>query len=146
MTRLRRLVYLAMGLMTAAATASAQRASPWRRDFQQSDGRAPIASSPVIEVKGKITRVQVGYRRGMPFLEVDDGGRAITVLLGPPWYLIEKYFSPKVGATVEVKGYKWNDGVMASTVRLPSENKTIQLRDKDGWPTWQSACCGRSRR
>jgi hypothetical protein len=72
----------------------------------------------------------------MPRLEVKQGSRTVVVLLGSMRYLIEQDFNPKVGEDVEVKGYRAGDEVIAATVRLPAQGKTIRLRDEDGRPVW----------
>ncbi len=98
--------------------------------------RAPIASNPVVEIKGKIARVQAAPGQGTPTLEVEQNGRTIRVLLGSLRYLMERDFNPKAGAQVEVKGYRSAEEIVAITVTLPGENKTVRLRDDGGWPVW----------
>jgi hypothetical protein len=91
---------------------------------------------PAVELKGKIERVQAARGQGMPRLEVKQGSRTVVVLLGSMRYLIEQDFNPKVGEDVEVKGYRAGDEVIAATVRLPAQGKTIRLRDENGRPVW----------
>ena len=98
--------------------------------------RAPIASHPVVEIKGKIARVQAAPGQGMPALEVEQNGRTVRVLLGSLRYLMEQDFNPKAGSQVEVKGYRTAEEIVAITVTLPGEGKTVRLRDEGGWPVW----------
>jgi hypothetical protein len=41
-----------------------------------------VANSPVVDLKGKISKVQVTPGRGMPFLEVEENGETAKVYLG----------------------------------------------------------------
>jgi len=110
---------------------------------QRSAAQAPIASNPIVLVRGKITKVQTAAGQGMPTLEVDQGGMTTKVLLGSMRYLMQNNFNPKAGQEVEVKGYKTADLVVAISVTLVAENKTLQLRDESGWPLWQGGRRGR---
>ncbi|MEN6537082.1 MAG: hypothetical protein ABFD60_13170 [Bryobacteraceae bacterium] len=120
--------------------------------FTESAGaQTPMASNPVVEVKGKIVKVQVAPGRGMPSLDVEQDGKAIHVVLGAMHYLMQQNFSPKAGEEVEVKGYKAGDTVVASVVTLPAQGKTLRLRDERGYPLWRGrrgrggrgpGCCG----
>jgi len=105
--------------------------------------QAPIASNPVVEMKGKVTKVQIAPGQGMPFLEMEGAGGTDKVLLGSLHYLMQQNFSPNAGDEVVVKGYKTADYVVATSVTLPGENKTLQLRDERGRPVWMG---GRGRR
>ena len=44
---------------------------------------------------------------------------------------------PGVGEVVKLAQAKMNDDVIAISVTLPAENKTIKLRDENGWPVWR---------
>lgn len=103
---------------------------------QHTVDRAPVASHPVVEIKGKIARVQAAPGQGMPSLEVEQSGRTTRVLLGSLRYLMEQDFNPKAGSPVEVKGYRTAEEIVAITVTLPLENRTVRLRDEGGWPVW----------
>lgn len=100
-------------------------------------GAAPIASSPVVEIRGTIADVQIAPGQGMPYLGVKHGNDSTKVYLGAMHYLISENFSPKAGQQVVVKGYKSNDSLIAIQVSLPAEQKTIKLRDEKGWPLWR---------
>lgn len=104
--------------------------------FAQTDKPA-IASNPVVTLKGTVQKVQLAQGRGMPYLEVQGGGEVVKVYLGSVRYLMEQGFNPKAGAEVTVKGYKMNPDVIAITVTIASEKKTLKLRDDDGWPLWR---------
>jgi hypothetical protein len=100
-------------------------------------GRAPIAGSPVVEVKGTIEKVQITAGQGMPYLEVMHNGKQVKIYLGAMRYLMEQNFNPKAGAEVAARGYKMNEDVLAITVTLPAEGKTLKLRGENGWPVWR---------
>jgi hypothetical protein len=105
--------------------------------FAQNPGTpAPIAGSPKVELKGKIENLQVARGQGMPQMEVRTEKGVTRVLLGSFRYLIEQNFNPKAGDEVTVKGYKADDYVVAISVTLESEGRTLKLRDEDGRPVW----------
>jgi len=103
---------------------------------QQPAMQTPLASNPVVELKGKIERVQVAPGQGMPYMEITEGGRTTKVFLGSMRYLMQNNFSPKAGEEVEVKGYRMAENVIASSVSLLAQNKTLKLRDDSGRPLW----------
>ena len=112
--------------------------------------KAPIAGNPVVELKGKITKVQVAAGQGMPFIEVDTAGKTSKVYLGSMRYLMEQNFSPKAGSTAVVKGYQSNQDVVAISVAVDG-GQTLKLRDESGYPVWMAnrhrnrggeGCCG----
>ena len=110
---------------------------------QQSNAQAPFASNPVVELKGKITNVQIAPGQGMPFLEMEGDGGTTKILLGSMRYLMRENFSPKAGDEVLVKGYKTADQVVANSITLPGDNKTLKLRDEKGRPVWMGGRHGR---
>ena len=104
--------------------------------------RAPVAANPVVNLRGRIARVDaVRPGQGMPSIVVETEGASTTVLLGSMRYLMEHDFNPKSGAPVEVKGYKLSSSVVAIEVRLPAEKSTLRLRDDYGWPLWRGGGC-----
>ena len=104
--------------------------------------KAPIAGSPVVDLKGKITRVQITPGGGMPFIEVKVGDKTSKVHLGSMPYLMSQGFSPKVDDEAEVKAYKMNDEFVGISVTLPKQNKTLKLRDDNGLPLWRGGVRG----
>ncbi len=138
--------WICLGLLATAMALSGQ---PGGQQAPPSGGKAPVASNPVVELKGKITKVQVATGEGMPYFELDGKTK---VLLGSMRYLMENDFNPKAGSRAEVKGYRMADQVVAITVSLPEEKKTLKLRDEGGWPMWGGGrqargragegCCG----
>jgi hypothetical protein len=107
--------------------------------------QAPIADRELVEVKGKIARVQIAAGQGMPYLEIETRPKATKVLLGSMRYLMEQNFSPKAGEEVQVRGYRLNDLVVAITVKPVGEGKTLVLRDEKGWPVWMRGGPGAGR-
>ncbi len=97
---------------------------------------APLAGQPVATVKGKISRVRLSPREGLPYVEVEVTGNTIRVVLGPVWYLMEENFNPKAGSEMEVKGYRLGDDLVAAQVFLLAEHKSVKLRDESGQPIW----------
>jgi hypothetical protein len=103
---------------------------------RQTGARAPIASNAIVEVKGKITKVQLIPGQGMPSLEVDQGGQTSKVILGSMRYLMQQNFNPKAGDTVSVRGYRAGTEIYAIEVGLAG-GASLRLRDDAGWPVWQ---------
>jgi hypothetical protein len=106
------------------------------------DAKPPIAGNPVVNLSGRITKVDA-FRpgSGMPALVMDVDGAATTVILGSMRYLMQQNFNPKAGAEVQVKGYKLPASVVAIEVRLPADGTTLRLRDEKGWPVWRGGGC-----
>ena len=100
-------------------------------------GRAPVAGSPTVELKGKVARVQIAAGEGMPFVEVKTGEQVAKMQLGSMRYLMAQGFNPKVGDDIVAKAYKLDSGFIAITVSLPAQKKTVHLRDENGWPVWR---------
>jgi hypothetical protein len=124
------LALVSLGMPLAAQTGTAG-------NQPQPAARAPIASNPVIDITGIVGQVQIAAGQGMSYLEVKQGSQIMKVYLGPMFYLIAQDFSPKTGQEVAVKGYKQTDSVIAIQITLTKEQKTLKLRDENGWPLWR---------
>ena len=112
--------------------------------FAADQTKAPIAGNPIVNISGRITRVDASRPgEGMPGIVVNVEGTSTNVLLGSMRYLMEHDFNPKAGAEVQVKGYKLPASVVAIEVRLPAENVSLKLRDENGWPLWRGGGCPR---
>lgn len=117
-------------------------------------GKGPRAMGPrlydpqtVTTVKGQVESVgqyAVLGRRGMRrmryqglVLKTEAG--SITVHLGPPWYVGQQGFQAEVGDTLEVTGSKITRN--QQTILLASEvkwdDKSLKLRDDQGYPLWR---------
>ncbi|MCL4402344.1 MAG: hypothetical protein M1436_06755 [Acidobacteria bacterium] len=107
---------------------------------QAPSGKAPIAANPVVELKGKVTRVQIARGQGMPYLEVANGKETTRVYLGSMRYLMQQNFNPKVDSEVSLKGYKWEKDIYA--ISLTEGGRELKLRDANGWPMWCAGCGG----
>ena len=46
----------------------------------QGQPKAPIASNPVVELKGTIAKVQAAAGQGMPFIELQAGGKTVMMV------------------------------------------------------------------
>ena len=104
---------------------------------------APVASTPVVELKGTITKVRVEWGAGMPLLEVKAGKETVAVMLGSMRFLMEKDFNPKAGEAVAMNGYQMNGRVIAIRVELPEQKKSLQFRDEKGYPLWMRGQYGK---
>ncbi len=103
--------------------------------------KAPISTNPIVDIQGTIVSLKMMPGQGMPVMEV-SGARTgpVTVWLGSLRYLMEQKFSPKVGDTVEVKGYSLRnqdqeEEIVAIQVKLGGQ--VLKLRDENGWPVWR---------
>jgi hypothetical protein len=99
--------------------------------------RPPIASNPVVAIEGKVLKVQIAQGQGMPFLELASGDQTTRIYLGAMRYLMEQNFNPKAGTRITVQGYKMNSDVVAISVTIPAERRTLKLRDSNGFPLWR---------
>ncbi len=97
---------------------------------------------PLVELKGKVARVQITPGEGMPFVTVKSSDQTVKVYLGSMRYLMAQGFNPKVGDEIAVKAYKMNGDMVAATVTLPADKKTIRLRDESGRPLWRGGMRG----
>lgn len=97
----------------------------------------PIAANPLVEVSGKIQRVQISAGQA-PYLEIKDGSTTTKVYLCSMRYLIEQNFNPKVGQSVAVKGYRVSGDLVAASITIVEENRVLKFRDENGWPLWRA--------
>ncbi len=105
---------------------------------QGGPGAGPVGSgAPLVELKGKVARVQITPGEGMPFVTVSSGDQTVKVYLGSMRYLMAQGFNPKLGDAISVKAFKMGGDLVAVTVTLPDANKTIRLRDDNGRPLWR---------
>ncbi len=100
-------------------------------------GPGAMASGATVDIKGRVAAVQITPGAGMPFVTVKSGDQKIKVHLGSMRYLMGQGFNPKVDEEILVKAYKWNDDLVAISVTLPGQGKTVRLRDEDGRPLWR---------
>jgi hypothetical protein len=92
-------------------------------------------------VQGKARNLYKPERGPLRFSLVSKTG-AYTVLLSPPWYWNQQKASIQDGDDVRITGSKslGKDGnlyIIAQEVRLPGAEKTLLLRDKNGFPLWK---------
>lgn len=99
----------------------------------------PVATHPLVEISGKIRRVQISAEQGTPpYLEINEGSATTKVYLCSMRYLIEHNFNPKVGQSVTVKGYRVEGNLVAATVTIVEENRVLKFRDENGRPLWRT--------
>lgn len=122
-----RFAALLLAVLTAMPAAAQARAA----------AAAPVASNPIVEIKGVVGQVQIARGEGMPYIEVKRAKESTRVYLGAMHYLIAEDFNPKTGQGVTVRGYKLSDSVVAIQVTLPGEGKTLKFRGENGWPLWR---------
>jgi hypothetical protein len=99
--------------------------------------RPPIASNPVVDVRGTVAKVQLAPGQGMPFLEISTPQGPVKLYLGSMRYLMQEDFNPKAGEAIEARAYRMGDqSLVGIRVELPASRKTLKLRDENGWPMW----------
>lgn len=91
----------------------------------------------LIEIKGTVSQVRINPGQGMPTVVVKSGGEESTIVLGSMRYLLEQNFAPKVGDEIVVKAFRTAHGLVAESVTLPAQHRTIRLRDESGRPLWR---------
>ncbi len=105
--------------------------------FGQPPGPGPCCGTALVDLKGKIARVQITPGEGMPFVVVKSGNQLSTLYLGSIRYLMMQGFNPKVDEEIVAKAYRIEGAFVAATVTLPAQNKTVRLRDDSGRPVWR---------
>src|SRR5574341_1901692 len=125
------------GAVFLASAAPAQ-AAPWWMRW----GRGPHGYDPNTVVTIEATVRAVKPAPPMPSLECErELGEAVTVILGPPWYLERSGIIFAPGERVAVEGSKVMEDsgrivVVAARVEKVQERVTLRLRDERGTPLW----------
>ena len=97
----------------------------------------------VATVRGEVVSVEeFTPARGMPpsvkVAMKTENGEAISVFLGPQWYLEDKDFEIQPGDRLEVRGSRVGDAgnpaMMATVVFM--DGMVLKLRDEKGIPVW----------
>jgi hypothetical protein len=105
-----------------------------------------LASAERVEVRGTVERVLFVPGVGTPVLVLRAGEETVRVQLGSMRYLMEKDFNPRAGDAIVVRGFRVNHEILARTVELPAEKKTLELRSADGAPLWRMGRYGKKGR
>jgi hypothetical protein len=98
-------------------------------------------SGQIVELKGRIARVQITAGEGTPFVEVKTAERTLKLYLGSMRYLLVQGFNPKVGDEMTAKAYPGQNGYVAASLTLAG-GKALVLRDENGWPVWRGGVRG----
>ncbi len=109
-------------------------------------GSPVLASAERVEIRGVVDRVDLSPGRGAPLLFVRTDRGIARVQLGPMRFLIERDFNPKAGTPVRANGLLLGEEIVARTVELPEQKKTIELRSEDGVPLWRMGRYGKKGR
>ena len=99
--------------------------------------KSPVAAYPVVDISGRIERVELLSAQRMPAILVAAAKGTAHVQLGSMRYVMEQNFNPKAGERVEVTAYRIEGMLVAITVTLPDSKKTVRFRDANGWPMWR---------
>ncbi len=93
-------------------------------------------------VSGEVLAVKTvaplrGMRKGV-HLTLKLEKEALSVHLGPAWYLDNQEFEVEKGDKIEVKGSRvlFNDKPALIAVTVKKGDLTLTLRDEDGFPLW----------
>jgi hypothetical protein len=94
-------------------------------------------------IQGSIKEIQQipGQRPGMVglrFVVAASTGDAVTVLVGPAYYLAQAGYSPKVGDKISVEGFMIQSDIDTLMVArtITAGSVTVTLRDEQGMPLW----------
>lgn len=107
---------------------------------------AALASAERVEIRGVVEKIDFAPGLGTPVLVLKAGEETVRVQLGSMRYLMERDFNPRAGSAVVVKGFRVNQEILARTVELPTEKKTLELRSADGAPLWRMGRYGKKGR
>ena len=129
---------IAIAVAVFLASAAPAQAAPWWMRW----GRGPHGYDPNTVVTIEATVRAVKPTPPMPSLECErELGEAVTVVLGPLWYLEQAGITFATGDRVIVEGSKVMEDsgrivVVAARVEKLQEKVTLRLRDERGTPLW----------
>lgn len=77
-------------------------------------------------------------------LKMNSGNAALSVYLGPQWYLDQQTVKIAVGDTVDIKGSKTarDDENMFIAAEVKKGSEVLKLRDENGAPACAGTCRG----
>jgi hypothetical protein len=129
----------AVALLVFAATPAS--AAPWWMRWGRG-GHGAHGYDPNTFVSLELTVRSARLSPPAPSLECEMGlGEAVSVVLGPPWYLEQSGIAFAPGDRVRVEGSRLMEDsgrmvVVAATVRKMPDGPILRLRDEKGMPAW----------
>ncbi len=138
-------IAMAIAVAVLVLRAAPALAAPWWMPW----GRGQHGYDPNTVVTLEATVRSAKPTPPMPSLEVEtELGQAVTVILGPPWYLEQTGITFAPGDRVIVEGSKVMEHsgqlvVVAARVEKVQEKVTLRLRDEKGLPVWGGMGGGR---
>lgn len=97
-------------------------------------------------ISGRVVNIeQFGAGQGT-WLQVQTDQETVTVHLGPAWYLDSQEAEIAADDTIEVTGTRgtWDNGTTFVASEIKSGDRTIELRDDNGYPMWMNWQTGSS--
>ncbi|WP_163700040.1 hypothetical protein [Adonisia turfae] len=97
-------------------------------------------ASTLETIGGRVTNIErVGSRQGI-WLQVETDQETFRVHLGPAWYLENQEVNITTDDTIEVTGIRgaWGGETTFAASAIKHANRTIELRDSDGYPLWMT--------
>ena len=94
----------------------------------------------IVAEAGKVAKVEPmkGVKDGLQMRFTTDQGNKYVVYLGPKWFIENQKIKFMAGDSVEVRGKKFGNRIIASEVS--KGDMTMKLRnEEDGMPSWE--CC-----
>lgn len=72
------------------------------------------------------------------WLEVQTEQKTVSVHIGPAWYLEDQEVAISPNDTIEITGIPntWNDTTTVIASKIKLTDRTVELRDADGYPLW----------
>ncbi len=112
--------------------------------WEGADPFRELFNSKTIEtVSGKIAKVEVigpetEWGRGVRLIIYTDAKKPVLAYLGPAWYYEGQQKVLKAGTRVTLTGSMVNidDTPLMIATKIREGNEELQLRDKEGGPTW----------
>lgn len=131
---MKRVMILMMALVLVATAAYAG---------NKKKGGGHVDLSAVRTVTGPVTEVAMDYGMGHPGFTMSSAEEgALTINLGPYFYLVANNFSLAVGDQVSARVATCRAGVVAFEVSDLTTGKQILLRGDDGLPLWTGGTKG----
>ncbi|MBE9066632.1 hypothetical protein IQ260_08195 [Leptolyngbya cf. ectocarpi LEGE 11479] len=83
---------------------------------------------------------QVGAAGQGTWLEVKTDQETVSVHLGPAWYLEDQKVAISPNDAIEITGIRntWNNSITIIASKIKLDERTVELRDADGYPLWMN--------
>lgn len=92
-------------------------------------------------MSGQVMAIErVGAAGQGTWLKVKTDQATVSVHLGPAWYLDDQEVAISPDDAIEITGIRntWNDSITIIASKIKLNDRTVELRDADGYPLWMN--------